>query len=286
LAAQLPSGLSGRLVALIAHTAQGSGQLAIQPGTALQVGEIPDQPRLPALVHDCASGPGSAGAPVIDLDTGYVLGVHTHAKQADGGFAQPAWELARDPLHLAAQDPIPAGSAAVLAGRLGRAGLDAVARSGRALARPETGCPAHAESRTVDGRLAATDRLVPARAAAAQAAARRRGPGHLRAVPGRERRPAAGHGEHEHATGDHVAGPAEDRIDRGPVTPPAGGRRDPAELCRYHTGAAPLSVIVGTGSGNMWSSREDALLSTFTGKEHSMRLREGRFVAFVAWMVS
>lgn len=97
LASQLPSGLSGRLVTLLAFAADRGGGLYLQPGKALQVGELPDTSRLPALAHDCGSGSGSAGGPVIDLDTGYVLGVHTHRKPGSGGFAQPAWELARDP---------------------------------------------------------------------------------------------------------------------------------------------------------------------------------------------
>jgi len=96
LAAQLPSQLSGRLVALVAYSGDADG-LLIQPGQALQVGEIPGDTRLPALAHDCANAVGSAGAPVIDLGTGYVIGVHTHGKQPAGGFAQPMWELARDP---------------------------------------------------------------------------------------------------------------------------------------------------------------------------------------------
>jgi hypothetical protein len=54
-------------------------------------------PGVPALVHDCTTTVGSAGAPVLDLGTGYVVGIHTHSKPLEGGFAQPTWELARDP---------------------------------------------------------------------------------------------------------------------------------------------------------------------------------------------
>jgi Trypsin-like peptidase domain len=96
LAAQLPSQLSGRLLALVSFAGDADG-LLIQPGQALQMGEIPGATRLPALVHDCTSGMGSAGGPLIDLGTGYVVGVHTHGKGTEGGFAQPTWELARDP---------------------------------------------------------------------------------------------------------------------------------------------------------------------------------------------
>ena len=115
LAAQIPSELSGRAVAVLAFAgpslaADGTsdeareslyrqrwGRLFLQPGKALQVGQIPGSPGLPALVHDCTTTVGSAGAPVLDLGTGYVIGVHTHAKWLEGGFAQPTWELARDP---------------------------------------------------------------------------------------------------------------------------------------------------------------------------------------------
>ena len=115
LAAQLPSQLSGRLVVVVAfagaRVAQPPeradfedslyqdrwGRLFVQPGKAVALGQLPGDSRLPALVHDCVTAAGSAGAPVIDLGTGYVLGVHSHAKWREGGFAQPTWELARDP---------------------------------------------------------------------------------------------------------------------------------------------------------------------------------------------
>ena len=112
LAAQMPSKLSGRLITVIAFAAadfvEGSsgpvdldpkrwGRLFVRPGRALQLGRLGDDPGIEALVHDCSSGAGSSGGPVIDLETGYVIGVHTHAKATEGGFAQPTWELARDP---------------------------------------------------------------------------------------------------------------------------------------------------------------------------------------------
>ena len=113
-AAAVPAQLSGRLVAVVSFAArrpeegeqadvQASvyqerwGELFVQPGKAVQVGQLPDESRLPALVHDCNSTLGSAGGPVIDLETGYVIGVHSHAKWLEAGYAQPTWELARDP---------------------------------------------------------------------------------------------------------------------------------------------------------------------------------------------
>lgn len=102
---RLPANLSGRPVALVSYAP--SRALVLQPGQALQLGELPanspvtGEPPLPVLVHDCASSGGSAGGPVVDLGTGYVIGLHSHARkgeEARGGFAQPPWELARDPV--------------------------------------------------------------------------------------------------------------------------------------------------------------------------------------------
>jgi hypothetical protein len=108
LAAQLPSQLSGRVVVVVAFGApladrtgahdELEGRLFIQPGRVMQLGQLPDESGVPALVHDCTTRAGSAGGPVVDLETGYVIGVHTHGKELEGGFAQPTWELARDPV--------------------------------------------------------------------------------------------------------------------------------------------------------------------------------------------
>jgi Trypsin-like peptidase domain len=114
LASQIPSELSGREIAVLSfagHADDGSedlaihealykhrwGRLFVQPGMARQVGQMSEKGLVPALVHDCSTTVGSAGAPVLDLGTGYVIGVHTHASFLDSGFAQPTWELARDP---------------------------------------------------------------------------------------------------------------------------------------------------------------------------------------------
>jgi V8-like Glu-specific endopeptidase len=100
LASQLPSQLPGRLLVLVSLVATDEdalhGRMFVQPGKALPLGQLSGDVQLPALVHDCAGGGGSAGAPVIDLGTGYVIGIHSHATR-ETGFAQPSWELARDP---------------------------------------------------------------------------------------------------------------------------------------------------------------------------------------------
>lgn len=98
LAAQLPSQLAGRPVALLSFAAtEQSGGLLVQPGKALQIGQIPGSAGVPALIHDCTSAAGSAGGPVIDLGTGYAIGVHTHRSEVGSGMAQAVWEFARDP---------------------------------------------------------------------------------------------------------------------------------------------------------------------------------------------
>lgn len=113
LAAQAPPQLTDRKVAVVSFLAQDTsgppelqeiiyknrwGRLFVQPGQTRQLGQIPGAPGVPALVHDCMTMGGSVGSPVFDLGTGYVIGIHTQGKWLEGGYAQPAWELARDPI--------------------------------------------------------------------------------------------------------------------------------------------------------------------------------------------
>ncbi len=112
LAAQMPSKLAGRTVAVLSYIDQDYqspqdwqeavfgkqwGRLFVLPGRAVQLGQTPGATTVPALMHDCCTLAGSGGAPVVDLDTGYVIGVHTHNEWLEAGYAQPTWELARDP---------------------------------------------------------------------------------------------------------------------------------------------------------------------------------------------
>jgi hypothetical protein len=110
LASQMPAALSGRTVSLVSLAmhdpggpqdalladGNGRGSLYVQPGTAISVTRESSGPA--ALIHDCTSAPGSWGGPLIDLGTGYVLGVHVLGSPESGGTAHPAWELARDPV--------------------------------------------------------------------------------------------------------------------------------------------------------------------------------------------
>jgi hypothetical protein len=93
---QMPAELAGRKVLLVSFA--GDTKLTLQPGQALQMGESPDAERAATLFHDCNSVPGSAGAPLIDIGTGYVIGVHTRSLPTElRNYATPTWELARDP---------------------------------------------------------------------------------------------------------------------------------------------------------------------------------------------
>jgi hypothetical protein len=108
LAAQPPEGLSGRKVAVISFAAADarndlnvvnniygsvSAFLYVQPG---QLIEVRENQGAGILAHDCSTLGGSSGAPVVDLETGHVLGLHFGGRYLDRNFAVPSWELARD----------------------------------------------------------------------------------------------------------------------------------------------------------------------------------------------
>ena len=50
------------------------------------------------LQHDCSTLGDTCGAPIIDLESHRVLGLHVGGRFQDGGYAVPLWSLARDPL--------------------------------------------------------------------------------------------------------------------------------------------------------------------------------------------
>ena len=69
--------------------------LYVQPGRILGIGPLfPAAP--PAIRHDCSTLAGSGGAPLLDLDTGHILGIHFAGRFLESNYAVPAWELARD----------------------------------------------------------------------------------------------------------------------------------------------------------------------------------------------
>jgi Trypsin-like peptidase domain len=69
----------------------------VQPGKVLQVGSFIDG-EAPGLLHDCSCVGGSGGGPLVDLASGHVLGLHTSGREGAQNYAEPLWELARDPV--------------------------------------------------------------------------------------------------------------------------------------------------------------------------------------------
>ncbi len=71
------------------------GDQAVMPGRI--TGYMQNDLGIKALLHDCATQGGVTGAPLIDVETGHVLGVHYAGdRQLQANLAVPAWELARD----------------------------------------------------------------------------------------------------------------------------------------------------------------------------------------------
>ena len=69
----------------------------VQPGKLLQIGSIREG-AAPGLMHDCSSVGGAGGGPLIDLSSGHALGLHTSGRYGIDNYAEPLWELARDPV--------------------------------------------------------------------------------------------------------------------------------------------------------------------------------------------
>jgi hypothetical protein len=51
-----------------------------------------------ALSHDATTTGGTGGAPLIDIESGCVLGVQVGGQYLEANYAVPAWEIGRDPL--------------------------------------------------------------------------------------------------------------------------------------------------------------------------------------------
>jgi hypothetical protein len=84
------------------------GVKSLQPGLLRGIAPL-DSPRYQSpdfhggqlgaiyVTHDCSTLGGSSGSPVIDLETGHVLGIHYAGLFLQENRAVPGWELARDP---------------------------------------------------------------------------------------------------------------------------------------------------------------------------------------------
>jgi endonuclease G, mitochondrial len=71
--------------------------LFVQPGKVLGLGTISGG-EAPGLLHDCSTLGGSSGGALIELASGDVLGLHTSGRTGTNNYAEPLWELARDPV--------------------------------------------------------------------------------------------------------------------------------------------------------------------------------------------
>jgi hypothetical protein len=69
----------------------------VQPGKVLGLGTISGG-EAPGLLHDCSTLGGSSGGALIELASGDVLGLHTSGSAGNNNYAEPLWELARDPV--------------------------------------------------------------------------------------------------------------------------------------------------------------------------------------------
>ncbi|MEY9419440.1 hypothetical protein ABIF69_005882 [Bradyrhizobium japonicum] len=78
------------------------GTKQLMPGTVVGGTEMSTSAgtEVPALIHDASCISGTSGAPVIQLSTGHVVGIHYAGLFLQKNFAVPAWELARDPFML------------------------------------------------------------------------------------------------------------------------------------------------------------------------------------------
>jgi hypothetical protein len=109
MAAEEPAPLVGRKVAVIGFAAMDvrNDRSAIEKVYGptlretlyLQPGEITSPrsgPPGPVISHDCTTLGGAAGAPLLDLETGQMLGVHHSGIYLSENRAVPGWDLARD----------------------------------------------------------------------------------------------------------------------------------------------------------------------------------------------
>lgn len=73
------------------------GVKRLQPGKLRSIEPILSfQHQVEALTHDCSTLGGNSGSAVVDLATGYVVGLHFGGRYLVANFAVPTWELARD----------------------------------------------------------------------------------------------------------------------------------------------------------------------------------------------
>jgi len=105
---------NNRAVAIIGHPAEDPGgnvalqakifgplfeRKFLQPGILRRLdAEVRSFDRVvQALDHDCSTLGGNSGSPLLDLETGDIVGLHFAGAYLRANYAVPAWQLARDP---------------------------------------------------------------------------------------------------------------------------------------------------------------------------------------------
>ncbi len=75
------------------------GVKRLLPGKSLSSSQITSYGRdVTCLCHDTSTLGGTTGAPIIDLRTGRVVGIHFAGNYRDRNYAVPSWELLKDPV--------------------------------------------------------------------------------------------------------------------------------------------------------------------------------------------
>ena len=114
LAAEPPEALAGRAVALVGYPHPGSlrdtssyvkvygktkAARRTTLGKTIALANVKDGDEAQrVIVHDAFSAEGIPGGPLVDVNTGLVIGVHFGRRDGHGGFVVPSWALFRDPL--------------------------------------------------------------------------------------------------------------------------------------------------------------------------------------------
>lgn len=114
LVAEEPKSLQGRKIVVVGHPYKGSYEMnsqgpiderdifggeAVRGVKRAQPGELRGttlRNALRVLEHDASTLQGNSGSPVLDLDTGKIIGLHYSGLYLQGNYAVPSWELARD----------------------------------------------------------------------------------------------------------------------------------------------------------------------------------------------
>ena len=93
-----PIGLSNRAVVAVGHRpGDGGRDRYLSPGKLTGYSTIlSGRNNVQALRHDCHPLGGSPGSPLLDLETGRVLAIHSSSHDRGAGFAVPSWQLAVD----------------------------------------------------------------------------------------------------------------------------------------------------------------------------------------------